>query len=192
MNSLVPVNQSRAIATVPVKEWFSAQEIADALVRLRLTVMPQTKQGVINYIKRHDWHSFADLHREREARGGGFEYHISLLPDALRAALLAERSTEITLVETQTKKSRELAKRSALSSATLSARQREVMNARATILSAVEMLQVRHSMSQRQAIQAFIADPDAVGIFDALIVTANDRAANRASARAATVRVRTH
>ncbi len=49
------------------------------------------------------------------------------------------------------------------------------------------MLQVRHGMSQRQAIQAFIADPDAVGIFDALIVTANDRAANRASSRAATV-----
>lgn len=187
MNSLVPVNQSRVIATVPVKEWFSAQEIADALVRLRLNVMPQTKQGVINYIKRNDWHSFADQHRERSARGGGYEYHISLLPDALRAAILAERSTEITLVETQAKKNRELAKRSALSTATLSARQREVMNARATILSAIEMLQVRHGMSQRQAIQAFIADPDAVGIFDALIVTANDRASNRASSRGATV-----
>jgi len=176
MNSLVPVNQTKAIAAVPMKEWFSAQEIADAQVRLRLTVMPQTKQGVINYVKRNDWHSFAEQHREREARGGGYEYHISLFPDALRAAILAERSTEITLVETQAKKNRELAKRSALSTASLSARQREVMNARATILSAVEMLQVGHGMSRSQAIRCFVQDAEATGISEDVLATANDRA----------------
>lgn len=176
MNSLVPITQNQSTMTVGVQEWFSAQEIATALVRLRLTVMPQSKQGVINHAKRHDWNSFGDYCRKRQKNGGGIEYHMSLFPQALRDALLAERTTEITLVETQAKKSRELAKRAALSSATLSARQREVMNARATILSAVEMLQVGHGMSRSQAIRCFVLNAGIADISESIIATANDRA----------------
>lgn len=50
-------------------EWFNAQEIAG------LPEMPGTQQNVKLKAKRDGW-----LRRPRQARGGGFEYHISSLP----------------------------------------------------------------------------------------------------------------
>jgi len=49
------------------------------------------------------------------------------------------------------------------------------MNARSAILSAIELHQIANGMSQRQAIQAFLQNPDALDIADATMVTANDR-----------------
>ncbi|MBE1438306.1 hypothetical protein H4S14_002053, partial [Agrobacterium vitis] len=158
--------------------FMTAQEIADAGIRLKLKALPHTKRGVQEHINREDWKALPDnLCRKREGSegGGGFEYHISLLPEALQAALHGEHTRELVAASQQAKKSQELAKREKLSTAALSARQREVMNARSAILSAIDMHRISNGMSQRQAIQSFLADPVAVGLSEALLMTANDR-----------------
>lgn len=158
--------------------FLTAQEIADAGVRLKLKALPNTKRGVQDHVDRHDWKSLPDsLCRKRAGRegGGGFEYHISLLPEALQAALHGEHTRELVAASQQAKKSQELAKREKLSTAALSARQREVMTARSAVLSAIEAHQIAEGMSQRQAIQSFLADPLAASITDAVMKAANDR-----------------
>ncbi|EFO33254.1 transposase protein A [Roseibium sp. TrichSKD4] len=60
-----------------MKLWLTAQELAD----LQLEGFPVTKRGVQKIIDRDGWQE-CDLCRKREGRdgGGGFEYHLSLLP----------------------------------------------------------------------------------------------------------------
>jgi putative transposase len=159
--------------------FLSAQEIADTLVRLKLKVMPLTKKGVIDFIKREGWMDLpANLCRKRMGRGGGFEYHISLLPDAVQQALHAEATREVVLANQEAKKAQDIARREKLSTANLSARQRDVLNARSAILSAIEMHQIANGLSQRQAIQSALVDPETVGISERLLTVANDRKQN--------------
>ncbi|MCA1492729.1 transposase [Ensifer sp. NBAIM29] len=156
--------------------FLSAQEIAEAGIRLKIKAMPHSKRGVQDYIKREGWDATPFCQkREGRAGGGGYEYHISLLPEALQAALHGENSRSIVLVNQQEKKAKEIAKREKLSTANLSARQREVMNARSAVLSAIDMHQIANGMSQRQAIQSFLQNPDALDISERILVTANDR-----------------
>ena len=61
-----------------MKEWFSAQELAD----FKLPALPTTKICVIEKSKRENWKS-----RARSGRGGGKEYHISSLPEVARIQL---------------------------------------------------------------------------------------------------------
>lgn len=167
--------------------FLTAQEIADAGVRLKLNALPHSKRRVQDYIDRHDWKSLPDaLCRKRTGRegGGGYEYHVSLLPDALQAAILAEQTRQLVSVSQEAKKAQEVAKREKLSTAALSGRQREVMTARSAVLSAIDAHQIAEGMSQRQAIQSFLADPSALGVAEATIMTANDRAGRATVSRA--------
>lgn len=168
--------------------FLNAQEIADAGARLKLRAMPQTKQGVIDYITRNGWAGLPDnLRRKREGRGGGWEYHVSLLPDALQAALQAEHSRAIVLVTQEEQKTREIAKREVLSTADLTARQREVMVARSAVLSAIEMYEISNGASRRQAVLAFVDHPDAFDVSDRIRATANDRGNGKVSVSRATL-----
>lgn len=63
--------------------WLTAQEIADA----KLAGLPATKRGVQMLAEREGWAHRRDrtgkpLWRERTGRGGGKEWHVSLLPTA--------------------------------------------------------------------------------------------------------------
>lgn len=158
--------------------FLSAQEIADLGVRLNIKALPHSKRRVQDHIDREGWNGLPDnLCRKRTGRqgGGGFEYHISLLPDALQQALHAEATRAVVLANQDAKRTQEIARREKLSTANLSARQRDVLNARSAILSAVEMHQIANGLSQRQAIQSALADPETVGISERLLATANDR-----------------
>ncbi|MDH0908005.1 Mu transposase C-terminal domain-containing protein [Rhizobium pusense] len=165
--------------------YLTALEIAEAGVRLKLKAMPHSKRGVQDFIDREGW-AASPLCRKRTKVGGGMEYHISLLPEVLQAALHGERNRELVLVSQQAKKTQEIARREKLSTANLSARQRDVMNARSAVLSAIDMHQISNGMSQRQAIQSFLADPAAVEISETILRVANDRA-NKASVSRATL-----
>lgn len=61
-------------------EWFTAKELAG------LPGLPGTPQNVNSKGKREAWQS-----RQRQARGGGMEYHINSLPDITQAAILASQ-----------------------------------------------------------------------------------------------------
>ena len=65
-----------------MKEWFTAKELADA----KLPGMPATRAGIEKVGERQGWRASAHV-RKRAGRGGGFEYHISLLPNAAQARL---------------------------------------------------------------------------------------------------------
>ncbi|TCT39599.1 transposase domain-containing protein [Martelella mediterranea] len=65
-----------------MKEWFTSSELAEA----RLPDLPASRTGVENFGERQGWRE-SRFARKRKGRGGGYEYHISLLPDAAQARL---------------------------------------------------------------------------------------------------------
>lgn len=72
------------------REWFTAAELA----ALRLPGLPASKRGLQLLIDREAWASARSetgtpLRRTRKGRGGGVEYHLSLLPESAKARLMA-------------------------------------------------------------------------------------------------------
>ena len=117
------------------KVWMTAREIAD----LDLINAPSTESGVVRLAKREGWNG-STLSRPRSGRGGGREYHVSLLNDDAIAEI--RRIKRDLLVEG---KGREVAaaadaeRRAAVPSAkSLNARQRAIMDARAVLLSEID------------------------------------------------------
>lgn len=74
-----------------MKEWFTAAE----LVARQLPGLPSSKSGVIRLAKKQAWKSALDtagnpLARRRQGRGGGWEYHYTLLPTLAQFKLVRE------------------------------------------------------------------------------------------------------
>lgn len=70
----------------PAQEWWTAAELAEA----GLPDVPGTKRGVNIVVDRLGWQGDPARARRRKGRGGGWEYHWSLLPSRAQAALLAQ------------------------------------------------------------------------------------------------------
>ncbi|MCU0882707.1 MAG: Mu transposase C-terminal domain-containing protein [Hyphomonadaceae bacterium] len=68
----------------PDQEWWTPAELASAC----LPDLPSTRQGIDAVIAREGWRRQPDLARKRAGRGGGWEYHWTLLPSRARKALL--------------------------------------------------------------------------------------------------------
>ena len=71
------------------KEWFTALELAE----LRLPGLPTTKRKINERAAEETWALRTDakgapLARPRQARGGGIEYHLDVLPVATRTAIV--------------------------------------------------------------------------------------------------------
>jgi|GEM_PF-325098 len=62
--------------------WFTAQEFADAALAGLIPELPTTKQGINKRAEGENWRKYKALARMRTGRegGGGWEYHIDLLP----------------------------------------------------------------------------------------------------------------
>lgn len=73
----------------PDRIWWTADEIADAA----LPDLPGTKRGVNIVADRMGWRGQSGFARRRAGRGGGWEYHWSLLPMRAQQALIAIRTT---------------------------------------------------------------------------------------------------
>lgn len=74
-----------------MKEWYAPAEIA----ALNLPDLPSTKSAVIRVAKRESWQDRTNLAggalaRPREGRGGGWEYHYTLLPGRAQAKLVRD------------------------------------------------------------------------------------------------------
>ncbi len=61
-------------------EWYSI----DALTRMALQGLPSSKSALNRYATRHGWMETPGLCRHRQARGGGLEFHLDLLPQRAR------------------------------------------------------------------------------------------------------------
>lgn len=70
----------------PARTWWTVDQLAEA----GLPDVPRTARGVAMKADGEGWRSRAGLARRREGRGGGWEYHWTLLPLRARTKLLAD------------------------------------------------------------------------------------------------------
>lgn len=76
-----------------MQQYMTAREIAAAAKRLMISDLPHSASGVRKYAKCWGWRNDPLKCRKRAGHlGGGFEYHISLLPMPLWAALAVDAS----------------------------------------------------------------------------------------------------
>jgi len=68
-------------------DWLTAAGLA----KLQLTGLPGTERGVNGFAERHGWRHSGKA-RRRTGCGGGWEYHLSLLPAQALNDLLARRA----------------------------------------------------------------------------------------------------
>lgn len=75
--------------------WLTLAEIAD----LALAGMPTTARGMLDVAEREAWAKAAPLVRQREGKGGGFEYHIEQLPAWARLDYIRRHTNELIVVD---------------------------------------------------------------------------------------------
>lgn len=75
----------------PGKEWWTAQEIADA----GLPDLPASMQGAADLAKRNGWRAQPAFARRRAGRGGGWEYHWRLFPARAQRELLKRANAPV-------------------------------------------------------------------------------------------------
>lgn len=138
-----------------VQEWFTARELAE----LNLTSFAQTERGVQLLAKRNTWNDCAELSRRRSGRGGGFEYHIDLLPETARAEL-NQRNALTALSGPYDPAQEQVTDLQNISSNRNDnkARQAQMMQARAALLIEIERRQIVHELSRRQACLQLVSD----------------------------------
>lgn len=81
---------------ITAKEWFTVAELAE----LKLPGLATSKRGVQMVADREGWAVFKDASglacmRPRKGRGGGTEYHLSVLPEAARNKLSKARPAQV-------------------------------------------------------------------------------------------------
>lgn len=82
-----------------MKEWFTASELAE----LKLPDLPTTERGIREMAQRANWKSGAHC-RKVERRGGGFEYHMAVLPHRAKVMLSAILHRDAAVEETREKR----------------------------------------------------------------------------------------
>jgi hypothetical protein len=70
----------------PAKIWWTADELVEA----RLPDLPGTKRGINQRAEQYGWRSQPGCARPKSGRGGGWQYHWSVLPIAAQRALLRQ------------------------------------------------------------------------------------------------------
>ncbi|WP_321448446.1 Mu transposase C-terminal domain-containing protein [uncultured Cohaesibacter sp.] len=136
-----------------MREWFTARELAE----LKLQGLPGSERGILGRADRADWQA-TSCARKRAGRkgGGGWEYHIDLLPEPARADL----DKRISLDKLALKKAR-VQRQTAIAvkgENDLNARQRTMMEARAALLIEIERRSILIDLSRRKAILQFLED----------------------------------
>lgn len=136
------------------KQWYTARELAE----LGLPGLPATKSAIIRFAKRMEWQS-SSLATKRSGQGGGWEYHIDLLPDAARTEL--DRRNALSTLSDQCEPAIEHSASpecSFSSRTTTNGRQSQMMLARAALLIEIERRQIVHELSRRQACLQLVSD----------------------------------
>lgn len=170
------------------QEWFTAAELAELVERLEVLALPTTKRGVALHIDEQGWDQTLYA-RQRSGRGGGMEYHISLLPERLFVAISADRARQAHLAALAERKAREAETRAVEErlqpGAKLRARQSTIRDARAAVVQEVLALQARHGLTRAQAVQRFLDLLKTGDVNADLVTAANARASrNRSLSRA--------
>ncbi len=138
-------------------EWFNSRELAAIAKERGLKSFPQSERGV-QLLAEQSWNSLpTNLCRKRAGRGGGLEYHLSLLPDLLQDIIHGQQAKAVHEAVQQQRQAVERKKMLALPVTSLVFRQRQAMEARAEILLAIERYATQHGyVGLRKAILDFV------------------------------------
>ncbi|MCI5041031.1 MAG: Mu transposase C-terminal domain-containing protein [Donghicola eburneus] len=109
------------------------------------------------FAAREGWNDLPErLCRKRPGRGGGLEYHFSLLPASIRDALDYRDVQAVTQLRHDAQALADQAKLDAIRSHALPARTRAVMEARAEILTSIEGYAIAQGQNRAWAIAQFL------------------------------------
>lgn len=137
--------------------FFTARELAEIAARRGITSFPNSERGVQIHAEREGWNELPrNLCGKRKGFGGGREYHYSLLPDLIQAAIhgAAHRQAQLAAQETQAEHDRQLV--AALKGASLKARAAAVRDKRSEVLLAIKSFEIRQGCTLGKAINAFV------------------------------------
>ena len=137
------------------QEYFSAAELADIAQDRGITTFPATKRGANLWIRAKGWDA-SHLCRKRAGRGGGLEYHFTLLPDCLRNAIDARDMRKAVMSRMQSEALADQRKLMAIRTSALPADARKVMEARSEVLLAIDGFSVARGERRSWAIARFL------------------------------------
>ncbi|MEM6372342.1 MAG: DNA-binding protein [Pseudomonadota bacterium] len=157
-----PAQSPEAAPVAPTSNFYTAKEIARIVKAAGVTNFPTTQRRVHEHAVRSGWQGLpSDLCRKREGKGGGMEYHLSLLPEAVQSVIRSKETATALLaaqaLEVQTDR-QQLALRGSMD---LQARQRMVMERRSQVVLAIDRYRIAQSTTLAIAIRAFVAAQDA-------------------------------
>ncbi len=158
MNDLAPITAAPPV----IKDFYTAREIAEIALRRGIVGFPATERGVRDHAESAGWNGCPEyLCRKREGRGGGREYHVTLLPEAMRDALAGWDMQGALIRQHQAEQDADARKLAALRMSALAARPREVMEARAEVLRAIEGYAIAHQQPCAWGIARFLEAQEA-------------------------------
>lgn len=161
MNDLVPIT---ATAMSPrssgFQEYYTARELAEIVLRRGIETLPSTERGVRKYAEDAGWNDGPErLVRWRPAETKGRpsrEYHVTLLPEFLRAVLTGWDDMAQLAREYQADVDVEQRKLNALRMAALPSRPRQVVFARAEVMRSIEGYAISHGQKRAWGIAKFL------------------------------------
>jgi transposase InsO family protein len=142
-----------------MKVWLSAAEIAE----LALPGLPATKRNINVHADANGWNAHPEFARPRAGRGGGYEYHIHILPPDARAGYVARH---VEMVELPASVAREAA--SEPQAAHLSGAASEARDARLALLMLADRTAADGKLSRK------IADRHFADLYNSGAVTVAD------------------
>ncbi|PHR92518.1 MAG: hypothetical protein COA78_33375 [Blastopirellula sp.] len=160
------------------QEYYTVLELAELAQRLSVGCLPHTKRGVQDVVNRENWNA-SPLSRQRTGRGGGIEYHFSIMPEAFVVAMIADEQKEQAIIDSAKAMEQQQKSLVALSQTELNARQRTVMEARVGIVQKVRELEIREGCTSRQAIIKLVEQSGIDPVLGKLATVANARSGSK-------------
>lgn len=140
-----------------MQEFFTARELAEIAKERKLPTFPQTESGVIRLSEREGWRGFpASLVRRKAGRGGGFEYHWSILPGLMQMAITARQAQERLVVAHEMKRLAADRQLASLQAQGRSDQAKGVERARGEVLTSIEGYAISHGRTRAWAIARFV------------------------------------
>lgn len=122
--------------------------------------LPGTKRGLNMLADRQSWNDLGPAQvRQRQDRGGGWEYHVSCLPDAAQADWARRRRAALA-TDTATREAAVIKERAAETPEKVAAHRRRVMEARGAVMVELRRREILDG-SARRAIAGLLAEAEA-------------------------------
>lgn len=138
------------------QEWFSARELAEIAKERGLTAYPFDKGSFNRLAQKLKWNDVAELARKRAGRGGGMEYHYSLLPMDLQDVIYSIEAQQVELKQQSRDEALDIALLEAIKETGMPERAIGAREARAAITRQIDFYAAQHRQSRAWAIKEFM------------------------------------